>query len=282
MSAPKVPHKRTPRTLRDSRFSVPERNRVRTALITYMRRFGASPAKVMEEMDKLLPEQFWGVIKDRTQINAFLKGAEPEDEKIDAFIKLIGFVDPDLAVGIKDDEFVLKLGDALSDFFMPFENIHGYDKAVEIQALQNRGGLYLDVDPIQNEFSGIESVSALSGLNFLLLRPIANSPFARCDFFRFYESPDKERGEIQELKFKIDQLNEHAAQYDRLNSSEPYPEGYIETAAKIMSEYLLLAHDLDLMPETHLEYSGIHCHNGFFGYFFARSPLRAQSSYWPC
>jgi len=263
LADPKEPQRRTPRTLKNSIYSVPERNRVRTGLVTYMRRFGLSPQSALDEMDKVLPENFQGVIKDRTQINRFNAGAEPEDQFITAIATYLKLVEPELSSGLRDDEYVLHIGDAFTDYFMPFVNVGDYDRAIELQKLKGRSGLYVDIPRAVN----------MDDLSFLIIRPIANSPYARCDFFRLNlkRGSEEEHAIIEKFAAKI---RKKTSNLNHDSERVEFPDGFIDEVMEIASGYMLELSEVSQGAGVVVEYGGLFCHNGETGYIFSRSILR--------
>ena len=83
-------------TLRvSSNYSISERARVRLAIISYMRAFGLGYGRMFDRMQEVLPEEYRYAVKDKSQISEFLKGSEPEDEKVRAFLKFLKLERPE-------------------------------------------------------------------------------------------------------------------------------------------------------------------------------------------
>lgn len=106
-----------PKPLRSkSNFSLPQRARVRFALTSYMRKYGLSYQATCDEIWDLLPSDLSGSVKDKTQVEDFVKGSEPRDDKIRTYSAFLKAVDPEYAAFLFEDDLLEKVTTGINSF----------------------------------------------------------------------------------------------------------------------------------------------------------------------
>lgn len=166
---------RISRAPKNSAYTVSERQRIRLALIQYVRRNGLSYQRTLDELNNVVEARHQGVIKDKVQIGEFLRGAEQRDDKINAYLEYLSIVAPHLVKHYGDCEFVEGVAATLRTLSCPQEGANGYDLALQRTERHRSEGLYLGV------LTG--GVGRTSAVCFLHMRSSKNAPFYRCDFF---------------------------------------------------------------------------------------------------
>lgn len=152
-----------------------ETQRLRLALVTYMRRYKLSYQKTLDEIIELSTGPLEDVIKNKAEIRDFILGSSPSSRKLECYSNYIKLVDPELHRTIADDDFVSNLSDNIAAFLLPQRNIGDYLTALDDQNLKQLWGLYLGFGRNHIDYQG--------DLYALNLRPMDGTLSARCDLF---------------------------------------------------------------------------------------------------
>lgn len=118
-------------------------------------RFGLSADSILKEINDVLPDQIF--IIDRKEIERFLAGSSPNDEKLSVYIDYLKSVYPEISSAFEIDGVELGLSEFASLFYTDIENINGFERAVQAQSVEQRAGVYggFDFSDSSMPFSGI-------------------------------------------------------------------------------------------------------------------------------
>jgi len=276
---------RTPITVSNSDYSVPERQRIRHVLTTVKWRDGMSTRSLLADMEKQFPFYSGNTFKDQRQLTKFLEGTESDDRKIELVVQYITKNYPDLAKIITDDGNVNVTGFALSGMFNFYETKSLFDRAVDVESIRSRTGIYVLM----------RSAGKAGGINFIRIQHVENCPYALVRSFVVTVPPElypkysqKEIDEcIYEISYRLSQLGGNKDEYRSLSSENIRPislsidgicQKYIDP---ILSEYLKNRPKFK-NPVITLYYSGVlTIVNDRYMFFMrdvlSRSPLFAEA-----
>lgn len=154
-----------PKSLRSkSNYSLSQRSRIRFALTAYMRKFGLSYQATCEEIWAVVESDLSDTIKDKTQIEDFVKGSEPRDDKLRAYSTFLKAVEPEYAAFLFEDDMLEKVAAGVNTFAYG-SYIGVLDDALISEIRSNAvSGFYIGVN-VRNAEPEIFSIFAHAGTN---------------------------------------------------------------------------------------------------------------------